>query len=79
MIEFKRHVFEFKLDGKVHSVKHPTVADIENFQAKAGEDESIATTIEFLSELGLDAAVARSMESSHLQTLVETVSGAAKP
>ena len=78
MIEFKRHVFNFKLDGKEYQVKHPTVSDIEKFQESATDNESIDTTINFLSDLGLPVEVSRGMEAEHLQIIVETVSGAKK-
>lgn len=78
VMEFSRHVFKFKLDGVEYNVKHPTVSDIEIFEAQAKDDASVETTIKFLEQLGLEASVARSMEVEHLTKLVEVISGSKK-
>jgi len=76
MLEFDRRVFEFKLDGKKHVVKSPTVRQIEELQKKSKDAPGLEETIDFLEQLGLDKDVAYSMEPWQLQKVVEEVSGA---
>jgi len=81
MIEFKRKVFEFSLDGQVHKVKAPSVKNVQDFQkvSKDSDDsESIEKTVEFLASLGLPKDVAYGMEADHLSTVVNHISGQAK-
>lgn len=78
MIEFKRKVFEFKLDEQTHRVKSPTVRQIQEFQkmANKGEEiESIGNTIKFLSDLGLSEEVAYGMQADHLEGVVQAIIG----
>lgn len=80
MLEFQRKEFVFKLDGKEHRVKHPTVKQVQELQAESAQKEepSLEDTIDFLSKLGLDKDVAYGMEGHHLTTLVENIAGTAK-
>lgn len=81
MIEFKRKVFEFKLDGEVYRVKNPSVKHVQKFQKeseKVKDSEAIDKTVEFLAGLGLPEDVAYGMEADHLTTVVNHISGQAK-
>lgn len=76
MIEFKRTVFVFKLDGQQYEVKHPTVGQIESFQNFEGDD--LEKSIKLLDVLGLPEDVARGMEAGHLKTIVDNIAGSPK-
>lgn len=81
MMEFKRKVFKFKLDGDEFFVKHPTVRQIEVFQAdskKVGDDDSIKVAVGLLVTLGLKEDFCYGLEPDHLMTIIEHVSGQKK-
>ena len=75
MLDFERREFVFKLDGKQHTVKNPTVKQIEELQKGMEGEPDLSQTIEFLEKLGLDKEVAYSMEAWQLQKVVESISG----
>jgi len=77
MQEFKRSEFIFKMDDEQYRVKHPTVKELEVFQKKNSEKEEmdIEGVVDFLEGLGLPKDVAYSMEPSHLNIVVDAISG----
>jgi hypothetical protein len=80
MLELKKSVLELKIDGQVYTVKYPTLKAVKHFQEKtkdAGE-ASLDITLEFLASLGLPVNVSEELEPSHLQTIIETISGSKK-
>ena len=80
MLELKKSVLELKIDGKEFSVKFPTIKAVRSLQesSKESAEGDLAPTLNFLASLGLPVEVAEELEPSHLQMIVETLSGAKK-
>lgn len=78
MIELKKKIYKFNYDGTEYVLNAPTLRQVEKMQKQAkeiGEDNAISSTLDFLADLGLPKDVAYDMEPSHLETIVNAVSG----
>jgi hypothetical protein len=80
VLEFKKSVLKFTLDGKEYEVKFPTIKAVQAFQAKAKEkaEDDLGLTIEFLSSLGLDKEVCETLEITHLTAILTALTDSKK-
>lgn len=74
VLEFKRKVFAFRLDGQEYKVNHPNLKQIEELQKK-GDEPSIDSVLDFLQTLGLERTVSEGMQPDHLKTIVDHLVG----
>lgn len=80
MLEFKKSVLELKIDGIEYTMKFPTIKAVRSLQesSKGSVEGDLKPTLDFLASLGLPVEVAEELEPSHLQAIVETLSGSKK-
>lgn len=83
MLELKRTELKVKLDGNVHSLRKPTVVEVEGLNLKIDKleknsVESFKLMKSFVSEMGMPEDVIDGMETDQFVTLVEYITGSKK-
>lgn len=71
MLELKRKTLKFKLDEKEHVLSWPTVGQLNAFDKKFRDNQSLETVLEFMESLGGKRKVFEGMDSDHLFAVIE--------
>ena len=72
MLDFKKRVLQFKLDGEVHEVRYPSVKEIKLMQERQKKKENEFVVLEeVLIDLGLKKEIFDTLEVDHLSSIVE--------
>lgn len=80
-MKFTKRELKADIYGKEVTISFPTVKQVQEYSLKVnkqGEEEAAELLLGFLANLGLPKDVAESMESEHLQQLVENLMPAKK-
>ena len=74
MLEFQRKELQFKLDDKIHSLKYPSVKQVNEYTKKQEKaEDQLECVIDFLSGLGLDRNIAEGLEVNHLTAIIKAL------
>ena len=79
MLEFQRRELQFKLDGNEYGLKFPNVEQMSKYSMDYEKaEDKLGSIVSFLELLGLDSKVSRSMELSHLTTIIKELTAEKK-
>jgi len=72
VIELKRKVYQFKLDGNTYDVRCPSVEQIKQF-SNIGEKDSFEALVDLLDQLGMPKSVLMDLDFDIVEQIADVI------